>query len=167
MRNKIVGLMVIGISLLVGFIISSFNSALADIVNESCTHGPACPMWGTIKFQTSISIGIMAFLLLSGIYLVFFSREEKIITRIRSVPQQIKPKKITKEAYTKILGRLDEDEKRILGLLIDAQGSAYQSDIVGKSGFSKVKVTRSLDKMEGEGLVERKRRGMTNIVVLR
>ena len=33
--------------------------------------------------------------------------------------------------------------------------------------MTKVKVTRILDKLEGRGLVERKRRGMTNVVMLK
>ncbi|RLE76927.1 MAG: transcriptional regulator, partial [Thermoprotei archaeon] len=35
------------------------------------------------------------------------------------------------------------------------------------TGFSKAKVSRILDKLEAMGLVERKRRGMSNIVLLR
>ena len=43
----------------------------------------------------------------------------------------------------------------------------FQSDIAEKTGFDKVKVTRVLDRLEGKQLIERKRRGMTNIVILR
>ena len=46
-------------------------------------------------------------------------------------------------------------------------GSAYQSDLIKETGFSKVKVTRILDKMETADIIERKRRGMTNIIVLK
>ena len=78
MRNRIVGLMVIGIAALMGFIIYSFNSAMTDIVNASCSHGPSCPMWGTISFQTNISIAITALVALLGLYLVFFGQEERV-----------------------------------------------------------------------------------------
>ena len=43
----------------------------------------------------------------------------------------------------------------------------FQSDIVEKTGFPKVKVTRLLDRMEHRGLVERRRRGMSNIVLIK
>jgi len=38
---------------------------------------------------------------------------------------------------------------------------------VEETGFTKVKITRILDSLEGNGLIERKRRGMTNIIILR
>ena len=61
---------------------------------------------------------------------------------------------------------LDDEEKLIINYLSTNEGSAYQSDIVKHTSFTKVKTTRLLDKLEGKGLVERKRRGMTNIVIL-
>ncbi|MDP2906564.1 MAG: MarR family transcriptional regulator [Nanoarchaeota archaeon] len=170
MRNRIVGIMVIGIALLIGFIIFSFNRALTSIVNETCTHGETCAMWGTIDFQTNIGIGIMAFIILVGIYLVFFGREEKIITKIRMIkPQvgQVEPKKITKENYKDVMKDLDDDEKSVFEKIIESEGSIFQSELVEKTSMPKVKITRVLDKLEGKGLIERKRRGMTNIVILK
>jgi len=164
MKNRVAGLVVISIALLIGFIIFSFNRALTEIVNTSCTHGSSCPMWGTIDFQTNIGIGIMAFVVLIGLYLVFFGKEEKSVQVIR---QQIAPKEITKENYQRILKNLDKEEQVIFEKIIESQGTIFQSDLVEKSSFSKVKVSRILDKLEGAGLIERKRRGMTNVVVLK
>ncbi|PIN91750.1 hypothetical protein COU61_01900 [Candidatus Pacearchaeota archaeon CG10_big_fil_rev_8_21_14_0_10_35_13] len=50
---------------------------------------------------------------------------------------------------------------------IEGDGTLFQSDLVDKSGFDKVKVTRILDKLEGKGFIERKRRGMSNVVILK
>ena len=55
--------------------------------------------------------------------------------------------------------------KRGVAFINGGNGSVYQSDIMKKTGFSKVKVSRVLDKLEQKGLLERKRRGMTNLVV--
>ncbi len=170
MRNRIVGMMIIGISLLIGFIIYSFNNALKSIVSTSCTHGETCAMWGTINFQTNIGIGVMIFVILVGLYLIFFGKEEKVITKIRTIkPQvgQVEPKKITKENYKDVMKDFDADEKTVFEKIIESEGSIFQSDLVEKTGMPKVKVTRILDKLEGKGLVERKRRGMTNIVILK
>ena len=60
-------LLILGIAILIGFIIYSFNAALASIVNTACSRGPSCPMWGTIEFQTNVSMGIMAFVILIAI----------------------------------------------------------------------------------------------------
>jgi len=167
MKNRVVGFIILGIAGLMGFIIFSFNRALTNIVNTSCSHGPTCPMWGVIDFQTNISLGIMVFVMIIGLYLIFFGKEEKIITKVKTVKQQIEPKKITKEQYQKILNKLDNDERLILEKIIESDGAIFQSDLVEKTKFSKVKVTRILDKLEGKGLVERRRRGMTNVVVLK
>jgi predicted transcriptional regulator len=167
MQNRIVGFLVIGMAALMGLVIFVFNRALTKIVNTSCSHGPTCPMWGTIDFQTNVSLGIMAFVVLIGLYLVFLSREEKIVTKIKRIREQVQPKKITKESYQKIMAAIAADEKRVLEMLIEAQGSLLQSELVDKSGFGKVKVTRILDKLGGKGIIERKRRGMTNVVQLK
>lgn len=167
MRNRIIGMIIIGISLLVGFIIYSFNNALKKIVETSCSHGPECPMWGTINFQTNIGIGIMVFIVLVGLYLIFFGKEEKVITKIKTIKPQVEQKKITKKNYQDIMKSLHDDEKIVLKKIIESEGSIFQSELVSKSGMPKVKVTRILDKLEGKNLVERKRRGMTNVVVLK
>ncbi len=167
MKNKTVGTLIIIISVLIGFIIFSFNKALTDIVAASCSHGTSCPMWGTIEFQTNISIGIMTFVFLIGLYLVFFGEEEKIITKIKTIRPQVETKKITKEKYRKAMSNLNKDERPVLEKIIEAEGTIFQSDLVEKTNFSKVKISRILDKLESRGLVERKRRGMTNVVVLK
>jgi TM2 domain-containing membrane protein YozV len=167
MRNRVVGILVIVIALLIGYITFSFNQAMTNIVNISCSHGPSCPMWGTIEFQTNVSIGIMIFIIIIGLYLIFFSKEEKIITKIKTFKPQVEPKKITKENYQKVMNTLNQDEKVVLQKIIESQGTIFQSDLVDKTKFTKVKVTRILDNLEGRGLIERKRRGMTNAVILK
>ncbi len=167
MKNRIVGFLIIGISVFIAFIIWSFNRALTNIVNTSCPHGPACPMWGTINFQTNISMGIMILIFIIGLYLIFFGKEERIITKIKTVKEQVKTKKITKENYKDVMNQLNGDEKHVFERIIESSGTIFQSDLVEKTGFTKVKVTRILDRFEGKGLIERKRRGMTNVVILK
>lgn len=167
MKNRIAGFIVLGVAALIGFIIFSFNRALTNIVNTACTHGPSCPMWGTIDFQTNVSIGIMIFVVIIGLYLIFFGKEEKIVTKIKTIKPQVEAKKISKENYQKILNKLNTDEKLVFEKIIEAEGAIFQSDLVDKTKFSKVKVTRILDKLEGRGLIERRRRGMTNVVILK
>lgn len=158
MKNKIVGYLIIGVAILLAFIIYSFNRALTKIVNTACSHGPSCPMWGTITFQTSVSLGITVVVALIGVYLVFFGKDEKIITKV------LKPKK---KNNSSILRKLKGDEKEVVKQVIASEGTIFQSELVDKLGFTKVKVTRLLDKLEGKGIIERKRRGMTNIVILK
>jgi len=166
MKAREIGLIIIGIALLLGFVVFSFNQALSEIVNTSCSHGPTCPMWGTINFQTQVGAGIMALVILVGLYFIFFVKDKK-----EYIPQnpitQILPKKITKEAYSTVLSKMATDEKKVFELVLEKNGSIYQSELVEKTLFGKVKMTRVLDKLENQGLVERKRRGMTNIVTVK
>ena len=43
----------------------------------------------------------------------------------------------------------------------------FQSSLVNETKLSKVKVTRILDRLEGKSLIERKRRGMSNVIILK
>ncbi|MBI4152943.1 MarR family transcriptional regulator [Candidatus Woesearchaeota archaeon] len=165
MENRVVGMLIIGIAVFIGIIISLFNKALNEIVGTSCTEGLSCPMWKSIAFQTNVSIGIMSFVVLIGLYLIFFGKEVQTITK--TVKEQIDPKKITKDNYKQIIDGLTNDEKAVFEKVIESEGTAFQSDLVDKTQFHKVKVTRILDKLEGKGLIERKRRGMTNVVILK
>lgn len=167
MENKHVGFLVIGIAILMAFIVFSFNQAMTSIVRASCSHGASCPMWGTIDFQTNVSIAIIIFVIMIGIFLVL-SKEEKVERIIEKVvTPKAEPKKITKESYESVMKALDANEGKIMEIIIEEDGAIFQSALVDKSGFSKVKVSRILDKLEGKGMVERRRRGMTNMVILK
>jgi uncharacterized membrane protein len=154
MKNRNVGIMLLVIALFILFLIVSYNKAMEDIVNTSCTHGPTCPMYKTIGVQKTISYGMISLLILGSLYVIFFMKEK------------LDPSEVTKPSK-KVLSKLDETEKKIIELLSNNKGSMYQSDIMKELDLSKVRITRLLDKLESSGLVERKRRGMTNIVVLK
>ncbi len=148
MKNKHVGLLIVGMAVIFLFIVISFNMALETIVNTTCEHGEMCPMQVTLRTQEIVSYSLIALLIVLGGIVFFFMREEQ--------PQNIVNKK---------LENLDEDERKIMNIVAREEGSVYQSDLVKETGLSKVMVTRLLDKLEGKGFIERKRRGMTNIVV--
>ena len=66
-----------------------------------------------------------------------------------------------------VMKTLKGDELEIYGLIFSDGGIIFQSEIVERTGFPKAKVTRCLDALENKKLVERKRKGMGNIVILR
>ena len=76
-------------------------------------------------------------------------------------------KTVPKPSNIKTPKDLDEEEQKIFDLIKDSEGAIYQSDIVSKTEWSKVKVTRILDKLEHKNIIERRRRGMTNIIMLK
>tara|TARA_Y100000310_G_scaffold209931_1_gene210543 strand:- start:219 stop:716 length:498 start_codon:yes stop_codon:yes gene_type:complete len=160
MKNKHVGFMVMGIAVLLFFIVLSFNNALEVIVKTSCVHGDTCPMQVTLDTQERISYGLMGLLLLFGGFMAFFMKDVVLVSG------EIRKGRLSDEKKKRLIENLNEEEKKIVDLIQAKEGSVYQSDLIKESGINKVKVTRILDGLEGKGLVERKRRGMTNIVIL-
>ena len=156
MKNKNVGFLIIGISLLIIFIIVLFNRGMNSIVNSTCSEGPTCPMYATINTQTYLSLGIAIFILIIGLFLVLTKESERVV--VKTVKD--KKKKINLE-------NLNSEEKQIISLLQKENGAIFQASLMEKLGLGKVKVTRILDKLESKDLIERKRRGMNNIVVLK
>ncbi len=61
---------------------------------------------------------------------------------------------------------LNDDEKRVVTLIKASKSGMLQSDIVIKSGFSKVKAHRILKGLENKNLIKRGRFGITNKVIL-
>jgi len=156
MKNKNVGFLIVAISIFIGVIVLIFNLGLKRIISQTCSHGTSCAMYSTLSLQTWISLAIACFILAIGLFLVFSKENERII--IRKVKE--KKKKLN-------LSKLDKDEKKVVELLIKENKAMFQSDLMEKLEIGKVKTTRLLDKLEAKQFIERKRRGMNNIVVLK
>ena len=156
MENKNVGWLIIGISVIIGIIILIFNLGLKRIVGLTCTHGPTCTMFDTIAFQTWISLSIAGIILIIGLVIMFTKPQEKIV--IKNVKE--KKKKLD-------LSKLGADEMKVVEFLSKGGKAVFQAELMEKLGIGKVGMTRLLDKLEAKQLIERKRRGMNNIIVLK
>jgi len=160
MENKHVGYLILGISVVVIIVILLFNSALKDIVTLSCgvDHEEFCPMAQTVNEQTYIALGVVGLLILVGLLLIFSKPNERIIVKTKTVQAKKKPLD---------LSGLDKDEKAVVKLLEEENGTIFQAEMKEKLDIGKVKLTRLLDKLEAKEIIERKRRGMNNVVVIR
>ena len=163
MKNKNVGFLITGIAVVIAIIVLIFNLGLKSIVSQTCVHGPSCVMYDTISLQTWTSLAIAALVLVIGLFLIFSKEEKEIVIKKVKIKQEVEAEKRKPIDYNK----LTKEEKILMKLIEDAHGTIFQSDLVDKSQFSKVKVTRILDRLEGGQIIERKRRGMTNVVVLK
>jgi uncharacterized membrane protein len=141
-----------------------YNRTLNDLAAGSCsdTAGPACPHEKVVETQNIvIAVLILVIALIVGwIFLQMRKKPEPERGEKMAAPERKQTKKID-------VSSLDSDEKKIIGILQEKGGSAFQSDVVKELGYSKVKVSRLLDRLEQKGMVERKRRGMANLVVIR
>ena|SRR3989344_6645348 len=158
LNQKKIGIAVVVLALLIttGLFVSRAKeeSYIQTFIDEtgSCYLDDGTCLHDTIDMTVYIVGWIVSgALLLLGLYLFF-------------VPIQ----KFEGKAKKKVdLSKLDVDEKKIVHLLEEKDGSMYQSELMKEMEFSKVKMTRALDKMESKGIIDRQRRGMTNIVVLK
>ena len=163
MKSKQLGIVIVILSVVVIIMMLSFKIQLdkqqlkacaetcGEMGSDSCTID-SCPFHkgnNNLNWFPILASIMVAGLGGIGLYLSF-SKNEKIIEQ---------------KEYD--LSMLDDDEKRVFNFVKEKPDGVYQSEIVEKLELSKVKVTRILDKLGQRNLIERKRRGMTNIVLLR
>jgi uncharacterized membrane protein len=106
-----------------------------------------------------ILVGISCFVMGSSlVYLWLIDRNEPVLTGAADL----------KRRWDELLEKLSNpDEKRIVSLIIEEGGTIFQSQLVDRSGYSKSKVSLILDRLEAKKILERKRRGMSNAIVLK
>ncbi|HLD12138.1 MAG TPA: MarR family transcriptional regulator [Candidatus Nanoarchaeia archaeon] len=159
MENRKVGYLLLGLSVIMVVIVILFNIGLQEIVNASCSLAghESCEMEQTIARQTYISLSIIGIIVLVGFLLIFSKPEKELVI-----------KRILEKAKKKVFDTSDlsADEKKVFVLIRDAR-TIFQAELIEKSGMGKVGMTRLLDRLESKGFIERKRRGMTNIVALK
>lgn len=161
MENKNVGWLLLAVSILIIIFTFFYSNALDEAVRTSCflQHGDveSCEMFDSVTKQTYFALAIAGILVIVSLFLLFSKQKEKLIVK------KIKEKKIHKDVN---LSSFRPEEKQVYSL-VKENGAIFQADLIEKTGFSKARMTRIVDKLEGAGLVERKRRGMTNVVVLK
>ncbi len=160
-NTKTAGVIVITFAIVMVLVISLIKGGydrqaafLCDAVSKNPDFDMTqCPVHknNNTSWYIAIAFGVAFLILGVGVYLFFMATPlEK------------------KESFAEVdLSKMDEDEKLVYTKIKEKGGSMYQGDLVRETEFTKVKVTRILDKLELSGIVEKKRRGMTNIVVLR
>ena len=161
MENKNVGMLIIGIAIVMAIMVLLFNNVLQESIGLTCSHGPTCGMYKGVRVQTWISLSIVAVIVIIGLMIMFTKPKEKIIETVKYKTKTVKEKKKPVS-----LEGLDVKEKKAVEL-IQEEGGMFQADLMEKIGIGKVGMTRLLDKLEAKQIVERKRRGMNNFVVLK
>ncbi len=156
-NTKYIGLALIALGIALTAITYGISESMLKIADS--THGGSCESFETCPHVSVLTqtypVYFVSFAVLAiGIFLaVFGGPPEKQGDR--------------KKKWEEAMGGLGPDEKAVFGKLIEAGGVMFQSELVEQTGFPKAKVSRVLDRMEAGGLLERKRRGMTNAVILK
>lgn len=159
-NTKVWGYSLIGLAVLLLIILSlvkadsdTKDTALCEAYHEGNLDMKNCPAHtSNVSWFIMASFGISFLILGIGVYMLF-----------------MKPTMdIQRKSYKSLdVATLNDEEKKIYSLIKEKEGSAYQADLIKETGFSKVKMSRILDRLETKGILERKRRGMTNIIVLK
>lgn len=164
MKPRYLGMAIITISLIVLASLFYLNSVLSKQSLENCVEFcnlqkdsscslESCKTEGQHNDHEKIISALellVAFLAGLGFYLSL-TKAEKIIEQ---------------KKYD--LTKLNSEEKKVFFFIKENKDKGvYQSNVVENFNFPKSKVSRILDKLEQVDIIERKRRGMTNLIFLK
>lgn len=164
MENKNVGYLILGIAVVLIIIIFLYDNVLKEVIVGSCggEHSLSCPMTKSVNQQTYLSLAIVGLLVIIALVLIFSKPHERVVIQEKTVRVKVpeKRKKIDTSS-------LEKDEKKLVELLQENRNAMFQAELMEKMEVGKVGMTRLLDKLEAKQFIERKRRGMNNVVVLK
>lgn len=164
MKPRYLGIAIIAVSIIVLASLFYLNSTLNQQSLESCTEFCKLQEDSSCSIESCKANGdhndhediisiikiLVAFLAGTGFYLSLTKKENLI------------------EHKEYDLTKLNKEEKELFKFIKENKDKGvYQSNIKNHFDFSKSKTTRVLDKLEQKDLIERKRRGMTNIIFLK
>lgn len=156
---KNIGILLIVVSIIFAFIIYSYTKNIIALNIELHKNCPlpegVCPYKRSVPSETIFGATLSAVTALIGIYLFYSGKEIRLLTTndVKKIKENLKD--------------LKGDEKTVYELIKNSDGYILQSDLITKTGFSKVKVSRIIDKLELKNLVIRRRRGMSNVIILK
>lgn len=167
MDNRKIGIILVVLAVIIaifGVYLKIYNDKMAQM--QQAETGSCYLSDGTCLHTTSdiflySTFGIAILVAAIGLYLIFKKKEPRQVI--------IKRQFIGKERKEKIEvpKTLSPELRNMFDLIAKSNGAVLQGELVAKSGMDKVKVSRILDKLEMQGLIERRRHGMSNLVVLK
>lgn len=163
MESKKLGFLIIGISIILGFMMFSFmNNVNVRSEQLECNPTDECKQVNSVLGISHITIGFLSFILALGFYIIFFNKgEEAILKRL----EEEKNTKVQENKFDVILKMLDENEKKIISAIKDQDGIT-QSTLRFRTDLSKAKISQTLADFEKKNLVKRIQKGKTYAVHL-
>lgn len=163
MESKKLGFLIIGMSIVLGFIMFSFMNKLSFQEEQlHCNPTGECKQVNSLLGLSHIAIGFISFILALGFYLLFFNRgEEAILKRL----EEEKDTKLQEDKFGVVLKILDENEKKIINAIKDQDGIT-QTTLRYRTDLSKAKISQVLGDFEKKNLIKRIQKGKTYSVHL-
>ena len=141
--KRLIGITLI-LTFFIGLVSGGFLTVHSFVTGPNCNCGSSLLLTVIVMSVTGVIVGISIYYYLIG----SFQAERKDI----------------REKALKTVRFLPSEQRKIMKYLIDERGEALQKDIVEDTDLGKVKISRTLKKMEKRGLIEREENGMSKKV---
>lgn len=140
---------VLGVMILAAFtFIVSFSTLYVESrIQEGDTCGCPIPIWSFIPSLSSLGIIVGT--------LVYYVMSEKVEETRKSARKEVE----------KLLFLLPEEEREILNILMK-KGEVTQATLSRDTSYSRVKIHRTVRKLEDKGIIRRVVHGKTNKIIL-
>lgn len=119
-------------------------------------------------FFTTTDVALLiistSILCISGMYLLFFDQPKPAQNENSAGRIVMEERKTKWEELSKVL---KNDEQKVSKAIIESDGIINQAELTEKTGLPKANISRALDLLESRGMIERRRRGMGNVVLLK
>jgi len=168
MDNKKIGIILIVVCLILGFLIFAFNNELDTQAEASCSCTEMenlgyCPHQKITPWQTYFGLILISGVAALGVYLIFFDKSQKDVAKILEKQKHIQVKE---EKFDILLKGLDIDEKKILKAIKEQDGITQQT-LRLRTNLHKSKLSILLGRLEKKDLIARKKKGKTNQIFLK
>ena len=167
METKKLGFLILGMSVVLGFIMFSYMSQLALQGQQlHCNPTQECQQVNSLLGLSHIAVGFLSFISALGFYLLFFNRSESGTLKDADSLENIqKDKNDPEDKFALLLRPLDENERKVLMSIKEQQGIT-QSTLKYRANLSKAKISQVLADFEKKNLISRKAKGRTYQVFL-
>lgn len=181
MESKKLGFLILGMSIVLGFVMFSFINKLGVQGQQlNCNPTQECQQINSVLGVSHIAIGLLSFIFALGFYLLFFNKDEREIlekygfdnknTLNNTDNNEINNKNFnenikTDDKFSLLLRPLGENERKVLTAIKEQEGIT-QSTLRYRADLSKAKVSQILADFEKKKLIERKAKGKTYSVFL-
>lgn len=164
MKPRHLGIIILVASVIILFSIFALNNSFKEKNIQTCTEICSLQKETTCSMDACLYnleyTGHRVILLVIGLFSAF-------LAGIGFYLSLTKEDKLIKQKHYDLTKLTKEEKNVFLFVRKNNDDGTYQSRIVKEFDFSKTMVTRILDKLESQNLIERKRRGMSNLIVLK
>lgn len=164
METKKLGFLIIGMSVVLGFIMFSYMSQLnMQEEQNNCNPTEECKQINSLFGLSHIAVGFLAFIFALGFYLLFFNKREQAILKRMEDEKNID---MENNQFEALLKPMDDNEKAIIKAIKNQEGIT-QSTLKYRVNLSKAKVSQVLTQFEKRNLIVRNIKGKTYEIFLR